>query len=280
MLPIRCEEATMKNRCEETIMKKWVLIASTGFVFCLAGTTSAQVQHSVSRVSKRIAPLTPAQRARVLEIGRLAYAASDAMKLGNYALAETDARRSMALGTDSGLAKEALAASLDAQGKTQEALQAYGEIAASGDGFPRNLLPYARLLLKAGDYRQAALAYNKALPLVVEGDVLEKAGGFSPDVPHPTALAAAVQTALGLETDWRGYHGTYKEVIQQAQTHFQKAVALEPNSSLANYYMGYGLKRLGKQAEAQAAFRKAAALGTGDVKAAAQKELPLNATPR
>jgi len=256
-------------------MKNWLLIVNVSTLIGVAGSVSAQAQ-----VSSVQSPLSPAQKARFLHTMHLARAASNAMQSGDYAMAETDARQSIATGPDSGLAQEVLAASLDAQGKTQEALQAYKEIADVGGSFPRNLLPYAQLLLKAGDYRQAAWAYNKALPLLDDGDLMEQKGEFSPNVLRPTELAAAIQTALGLETDWRGYHGTYQEIIQQSQTHFQKALALEPNSSLANYYNGYGLKRLGRQAEAQAAFRKAAILGQGDVKEAARKELPETVRPK
>ncbi len=264
-------------------MKKWIFVVTTLTIVGTAKIGAAQTQHSPDQrgASGSVQlPLTAAWKAKYRKAGMLAQAATAAMQSGDYAEAEANARAAVATGYDAGFAQETLAASLDAQGKSQEALQAYKVIADEDDLYPRNLLPYAWLLLKAGDYRQAALAYNKALPRIADGAVIEKQGEFSPNVPYPTELAAAIQAALGLELDWRGYHGTYKEAIQQSQTHFQKALALEPNSSLVNYYFGYGLKRLGRRVEAQAAFQRAAALGQGDVKEAAEKELPGTERPK
>ena len=257
-------------------MKKWIFVVTIFTMVGTAKTGAAQTQHPPSHggVGSFQAPLSPAWKAKYRKAGMLAQAATTAMQSGDYAEAEASARAAVATGYDAGFAQETLAAALDAQGKSQEALQAYKEIAIEGGNDPRNLLPYARLLLKAGDYPQAAWAYNKALPLVDGGKLLEREGGFAPNAPRPTDLATAIHIALGLQMDWRGYHGTYQEVIVQSQAHFQKAVEMEPNSSLANYYSGYGLKRLGRQAEAQAAFRKAAALDNGNIKEAAQKELP------
>jgi tetratricopeptide (TPR) repeat protein len=144
----------------------------------------------------------------------------------------------------------------------------------------RNLLPYAQLLLKTGHWAQSVQAYNRQLPYSSGVDLMQTHSDFSPDVPRSTDLATAIHIGLGQDLGWRGYHGTYQEKAQQAQEEFQKALVLEPNSSLANYYVGYGLKRLGRRVEAQAAFQKAAALGEGDVKQAAQKELPTTMQPR
>jgi len=48
---------------------------------------------------------------------------------------------------------------------------------------------------------------------------------------------------------------------------------MEPDSSLANLYYGRTLQRLGRKAEAQAAFARAAKMGNEDVKAAAEEEM-------
>ncbi len=265
-------------------MKKRIFVVATATIIGIANAVSAQSGHlsgqrNSAQSAVRAAP-TPAFRAMFHKTAVLTRAATKAMDSGDYAEAEADARAAMAIGFNGSFADETLAAALDAQGKTQEALQAYKAMAGEGDVFPRNLLPYARLLLKTGNYPQAVWAYNKALPLIDNGELIRKSGGFPQSTPRPTELAAAIQTALGLQMDWPGYHGTYQEAIVQAQTHFQQALALEPNSPLTNYYVGYGLKRLGRQAEAQAAFKKAAALGQGDVRQAAQKELPPAMQPR
>ena len=259
--------------------------AGLGLVTCAAIIVLAQSQsvggQTTNIQTSHVLPiLTPAQKANIKEVGRLDDAAEAAQKAGDYAEAEDDARKSMSLGPDSGIALEVLAASLEAQGKTQEALKTYKVLSDEGEETPRNELPYALLLLKAGHWAEAVEAYNRQLPGLPEAELMQAHGGFSPAVPRPTELAAAIHIGLGVNLGWRGYHGTYKEASQQAQGQFQQALALEPTSPLANYYVGYGLKRLGRRAEAQAAFRKAAALGQGDVKLAAQKELPEIVQPK
>jgi tetratricopeptide (TPR) repeat protein len=227
-------------------------------------------------------PLVPASRERAigLQIWRLDQAASTAQQAGDYADAEADASQSVSLGIASGRGQEILAASLDAQGKTQEALQAYKVLADEGNVEPFNELPYARLLLETGHWKQAVEAYNTQLPYLSNADLVQARGPFSPNVPRPTDLAAAIHIGLGLTTGWRGYHGTYQDSVKQEQQQFQQAAVLEPKSPLANYYVGYGLKRMGRRAEAQAAFQKAVALDNGDIKAAALKELPGAMQPR
>ena len=222
---------------------------------------------------------SPKMRASFLQRAALDDAAQSAMNAGDYAGAETDARQVLSIMRGDDEAPEILAVSLDAQGKTQEALQAYKALHDAGAVTPVDELPYARLLLETGHWAQAVEAYNKQLPYS-DGDLMQAHSDFSPDVPRPTDLLTAIHVGMGLEIGWRGYHGTYQEKTQQAQGEFQKALALEPDSSLANYYLGYGLKRMGRRAEAQAAFRKAAALDDGDVKAAAQKELPQTEQPK
>lgn len=255
-------------------MRNWIVITTAGTMIVIAGTAQAQIQH---RVSLR-PPMTPAERTDFYRTAALTRDATSAMHSGDYAEAESYARASLASGLDAGFAHETLAAALDAQGKTQEALQAYKVIAEAGGIFPRNLLPYALLSLKVGDWQQAVSAYNKALPLLDNGDIVRRSSNFAPNVPNPTALAAAIHIALGLQSDWRGYHGTYQEMNQQTLVQFHQASMIEPSSPLANY--GYGLKRLGRRAEAQKAFQKAATLGQGDIKEAARKELPETMRPK
>ena len=243
---------------------------------CAASITLAQTfgQQAVTRHLDPVpASAAPKERANFLQRVALDDAAQLALNEGDYAGAETNARQALSLARGDSEAPEILAVALDAQGKTQEALQAYKALHDAGAVTPVDELPYARLLLETGHWAQAVEAYNKQLPYS-DGDLMQAHSDFSPDVPRPADLATAIHVGMGMEPGWRGYHGTFQERIQQAQEQFQKAAALEPASSLANYYVGYGLKRLGKQIKAQAAFKKAAALGQGDVKEAAEKELP------
>lgn len=219
-----------------------------------------------------IAPLTPAQKANEAEKYRLDMAAAAAMDASQYAEAENDARQSIAIGPDSGIAQEVLATALDAQGKTQEALEAYKQIADAGDVEPRNQLPYALLLLKTGQWAQAVAAYNKQLPYLADGKLMNTNSQFSPNMPQPKELETAIHVALGL-TYGSAYSWGKHSQVDKATSEYKKAVALEPDSSLANLYYGRVLQRLGHRVEAKAAFAKAAKTGNEDVKAAAEEEM-------
>lgn len=215
---------------------------------------------------------TPEQKARTDEENLLNTAALAAMDADQYAEAEDNAQQSIALGDCGGIAEEVLAAALNAQGKTQQALQAYKSMADEGDVFPRNQLPYALLLLKTGHWAQAVNAYNKQLPYLANGQLMATNSHFSPAVPQPKELETAIHIGLGLTEDWRGYN--WKTAShEQTLTQFQQALALQPNSALANYYYGFRLQHIGRWRQAQVFFKKAAALGNADVKAAAQEEV-------
>lgn len=254
---------------------------------CIAGCAASVVlaqslgKHTITGYSGPIpSSAAPKMRANFLQRASLDSAAEAAQKAGDYAEAEIDARQALSLMKGDSQAQEILPAALDAQGKTDEALQAYKVLYDGGDVTPYNQLPYARLLLKTGNWAQAVQVYNKQLPYLSNGDLMQMHSDFSPDVPRQSDLATAIHVGMGLELGWRGYHGTYQERIKQAQGQFQQAVALEPNSSLAHYYVGYGLTRMGRRAEAQVAFKKAAALDNGDIQKAALKELPVTMQPR
>ena len=253
---------------------RWLIGGTFGVFLCAAGVALGQIHHPIGQsIEMNPAPLTPALKARLDREGRLDQAAVVALDAGQYAEAETDARQSISVGQDSGLAEELLASALNAQGKTQEALQAYKVMADEGDVFPRNQVPYALLLLKSGQWTQAVIAYNKMLPYLPEGDIARANSHFSPNVPQPQELVVALHIAQGLtyigDAGW-GSRSRHKEAIGE----FDQALRLAPASPLANYYYGYGWKHLDLKSRARAAnaqrakaaFQKAAALGDADVK--------------
>jgi tetratricopeptide (TPR) repeat protein len=213
--------------------------------------------------------------------------ATAAMNAGQYADAEVDARQAVSLDAGWGNGEELLAASLYAQGKTQEALQQYQTVVEHYDQQPRNELPYAQLLLQTGHWQQAVAAYNKALSSLGSGDLVRANSNFSPNVPQPTQLAAAIHIAMGLTMEGGDFHGTYQARTEQAMAHFQKALALEPANGLVNYYYGYGWQKLspadqakfGTTQQAKAALQKAVKVGNGNVKKAAQKALRVAMQP-
>ncbi len=257
-----------------------------GVLLCLAGRTLGQAppagqahplatpvtKRTYQLINRRPVILTPAELARLNEIYRLDDAAAAALDAGQYAEAEDDARQSMSLGHDPGVAQQVLAAALDAQGKSQEALKEYQQMASLGGDHARNLLPYALLSLKAGHWAQAVTAYNKALSDLSDGNLVRANSHFSPDVSQPKELETALHIALGLTYSYSATWGRHSQV-DKATSEYKKAVALEPDSPLANLYYGRVLQRLGRKAQAQAAFAKAAKTDSADVKAAAEEAL-------
>ncbi len=237
---------------------------------------------SVSR-NINVAPETPEEKERGEQRGVLNHAAAVSLHAGRYAEAEVEARQALSLGLDSGATYGMLGAALAAQGKTQEALQVYHAMVDGQDrpvGQTRYLLPYALLLLKSGQWAHAVAAYNAALPLLDEGELMRANSHFSPDEPEPVALAVALHIALGLtysaRSDWAG-ESQHKEMMAE----FGKALELAPDADLANYYYGYGWHSLdpkeranmGSVQQAKAALQKAVLLGKADVKKAARKVL-------
>ena len=113
-----------------------------------------------------VAPMTPEYLSKLQQAGRLAHDAAIDLHAGNYAQAEAEAREAISIGSlTAGVADEVLAAALEAQGKDQEALQAYWVMVVDQNAsYPRVLLPYAQLLLKSGQWAQAVAVYNQTLP--------------------------------------------------------------------------------------------------------------------
>lgn len=265
-------------------MNKNTFIAASGILLC-AGSAAGQGNPPFPQeIRRRVITGTPerqsAARTRAEQCHALNMAGFTALHTGQYTAAEDDARHVLAVshGQDI-LAPELLAESLDAQGKNAEALAAYQTLADQGSGSPRVLLPYALLLLKDGRWPEAVASYNKAAPSIAFGQLIAGAGHFTAANPEPTTLGAAIHVGLGLtylsSADWAG-----NSRRDRGMEHLQEALRLVPNSALANYYYGYGLQKIGRRAEAQAAFKKTAALDDGNIKAAALKQLPATMQPR
>ena len=237
-------------------------------------------------------PPTAEQQAKAEQAGQLDQDAAAALHLGNSVQAEAAAREAISINSPDVVASEVLAAALEAQGKDQEALQAYKTVVEHYDRQPRNLLPYAQLLLKSGQWAQAVAIYNEALPslpdvgphperpIVHDGDLITASSHFSPDVPEPAALATALHIARGMiynsTTGWAG-----DSLDKEAMAEYGKALQATPDNALANYYYGVGWHKLsptervkfGNAEQAKAALKKAASLGDSDVKKMADETL-------
>ncbi len=251
------------------------------------GMLTPPVDRRTQALSANYLPPTPKQQAVMEYAARLGGTAAISLRAGRYADAEAAAREALSLpiSPPDGAVEEVLASALDAQGKDQEALQQYQTVVEHYDKQPRNLLPYALLLLKSGQWEQALAAYNYDNP---HPDQPGPAGGpFSPDIPQPKELAVALRIALGncytYTPDWTGASQT-----RQAMAEYKKALALDPDSARANYYYGYGWQHLALKGQARAslapqakaALQKAAKLGEGDVKKNAEEALKAFAPPK
>ena len=214
------------------------------------------------------------------ETEQLDHDAAADLHAGQYAQAEAEARQSLSLRAGD-IAEEVLAASLEAQGKDQEALQQYHVMVIDQKaGYPRVLLPYAQYLLKSGQWAQAAAVYNQALPLLGNGELEKETSHFSPDVPEPLALETAIHLERGqIYNGTFGWAGDTQNV--EAMGEYTKALRLAPDNALTNYFYGVGWQKLsptertkfGTVQQAKAHLRKAEKVGNANIRAAAKKAL-------
>ena len=179
-------------------------------------------------------PAYKAAQAQAEETGQLDQIATSAVKAKNYAAAEAAARKSLAAGSDSGIAQEVLACALNAEGKTQEALQAYKTLSDEDSNTPRIRVPYAALLLKMGHWAQAVAIYNQVLPEL--GEPLLSASHFSAAMPQPKELALTLLLAQGAVDD----NGAVWSTPEKAMGEFTEARRLAPNLDLTSYFYYYG----------------------------------------
>lgn len=251
--------------------------------------TISSVERPVYADQDRI-PISAEGMASLDQAGQIAHSAAIDLHLGNYVKAEDEARQAESLGLIVGT-PEILATALEAQGKDQEAIQIYRSIAVSGQ--PRDLLPYAQLLLKSGQWAQAVAVYNQVLPylpdvgphpetpIVHDGDQITANSHFSPDVPAPAALAVALHIAHGMVLDATPSWAGGASQATEAMAEYGKALQLAPGNALANYYYGVGWHKLspaervkfGHADQAKAALQKAAQSDNPSVKKMAAEML-------
>jgi tetratricopeptide (TPR) repeat protein len=231
-------------------------------------------------VGSFIFPLTPRQKAAHREVADLDREAAEAFDVGQYGEAEADTRKALSMGQDSGMGGQILAEALDAQGKTDEALAAYQMLVNQGCDDTGSLLRYSLLLLKTGHWAHAVAVYHR-IRTPSGGGMWERSNGlFSPDVPQPRQLATAIHISLGINYGWLYSWGGHAQT-DKAMAEFHQALALTPNSAMAYLYYGDALWHVGHhRAQALAAYHKAATLGRGDVKAAAEKKLGVDTSGR
>ena len=260
----------------------FALVICLGVVPTAFGQTSQTQPLARSGSNGSQSHLTPEQLEKMQHSAQLGYAAAADLHLGNYAQAEAEAKEAMSAGSlTAGFADEVLASALEAQGKDQEALQAYHVMVVDQKAsYPRVLLPYAQLLLKSGQWAQAVAIYNEALPHLGNGELEKETSNFSPEVLNPAALATAIHLERGeLNNGTASWAG--EDQNTEAMAEYGKALQLAPDNALANYYYGVGWHKLspaervkfGHADQAKAALQKAALTGNSNVKKMAAETL-------
>lgn len=211
-------------------------------------------------------PIAQAQKAAAFtEAGQKALAA------GRLQEAELCFRSSTELNTYSSAAFAGLAQTLEQEGKGQEAIPVYRYLLYPKKGWGTSMeqdpilrMHFALLLAGDGQWPEAVSVYQSVINAVQIGPAYPRLDiHFSPDTPEPVLLQAMAHLALGVAYNGRLEHA-------KALSEYDTALSIQPNLAIAHYCHGYGLQRLGRRSEAQADFAKAAALGDGDVKKAAQ----------
>ena len=201
---------------------------------------------------------------------------------GDLIDAEAEFRHSVGLNDADPEALAGLAQTLDQESKGKQAIAVYRYLLYPKKGWGTSMerdqvlrMRFALLLLAAdGQWKEAVYVYESTIAGVAIGPSFPPLNvHFSPDVVQLALFQAMCHLALGVIYNGRTEH-------TQALAEYTAALSEQPNLALAHYLNGHGLQLLARYTEAQAAFQRAAMLGTGDVKAAARKELPLTASPR
>lgn len=235
----------------------------------------AQNQPKGEKSRNRSRPDAP-WRMQAQEARRLAREGRAAWRERNdTSAAESCFRQALSLDQDDPFILVDLACLLDEQGRTHEAVNAYRAMvhppaARRGSTFETNpavLMRYAALSAQVGDWQEAAYGFDKAMSKMPLGSQVRAPSGSSAN--QISYLNAISRVAQGRDLLKYGSDETSRKAVRE----FSEAVRLQPKLALAQYHLGEGLRRVGRRQEAEAAFRKAAQMGQGEIKAAAQKAL-------
>lgn len=228
--------------------------------------------------SKNVHGPTPAQEAAQQQDGMLIKDGNKHLQAGEFSQAEGDFRLNIQLGFQNPSAYKGLAEAYIGQGETAPALETYRKL-YTDEHFAHSttlsdvtvLMNYAILLDQAGEWKDAVWAYEKGLSNITvtdSGNLPKIDAHFTADTPQPAALEAGARIALGLQYSFYGNPDNSKALDE-----YDKALSLEPDWAIANFYHADGLKRLGRTAEAKAAFAKTMEISQGSVKEAAESNL-------
>lgn len=209
-------------------------------------------------------------------LGRKALARSD------FAAAEEDFRQALATYPRSDEAKTGLAQALEGQGRSDEASNIYRDAfkganaLSSYSTFPNDIAALARhgiVSEEAGEHQEAVKSYNMARQWLNNKAVVPLNESFDPKglpTPQLRAMLEVVRGVALMESKNQDGQDRSTEALEA----FSQAARLQPNDARVQFYHGYGLRKVGKFTQAQAAFQRAARLDTeGTVKAVTAENL-------
>lgn len=186
-----------------------------------------------------IMPFGPPPPAIIVEEAALQRSAPAALYAGDYKKAEADARRLIAIEHGGELGEEMLGQALMCEGKNAEALKTYSYLVNDMHlSYAEFLLPYSLLSLKAGNWPQAAKAFDSALDTL--DSTMKARLEYYSNIPQPKQLASDIHVGLGLIYD-AGFSVLYPQ-YSRALNEYKTAVEIAPDSRLARFYYAYGLK--------------------------------------
>lgn len=219
--------------------------------------------------------------AEAQEAAKASEAGQKALAAGDLNEAEAEFRSSVELNASDPVALAGFAQTLEQEGKSQQAISVYRYLLYPKKGWgtsmeqdPALRMRFASLLASDGQWAEAVSVYESTIGGVSIGPAYPSLEvHFTADALQPALFQTMVHLALGVTYNGRLEHS-------QALTQYAAAIKVMPDSALAHYCYGYGLQRLGRRVEAQAAFQQAATLDNGEIKKAALKELPALMQPR
>ena len=175
-----------------------------------------------------------------------------------------------------------LARIMDMQGRYKESLAFYDGLlgphrwTSSLQNEPAVLVRYAELCDKMGRPDDATAAYREILMGPARGGIDcwgDSNVRVDTNARTPAEIRARAYVLLGIA------HQAHHEAIifdeatedDSAVKAYRQAARLQPDLAVAHYYLGYGLKRIGRKQEAQAEFNRAERLGDDAFRTAMHK---------
>ena len=207
------------------------------------------------------------------EQNRLKQRADDDLQMHDYPAAVINYRRILKLDPMDSYASYGLAYALLGLHRNAEALAVlHAEFYRKGStlytsGFMmKPYITYALLEDEAGNWREAALAYDLAGGKIAKTqncDMPNIVCSFNANNPQPLFLKAAANAVLGICSFNTHYNDTGNAAFSDALAYFHTATRLEPHWPVAWYYLSLVLARAGHQHQGDRAYNRALSAAGG-----------------